>query len=449
MKNNISLSTRKVLLLSASFFTLFLSACKKEGSLSPDFIENTSSSSFSDTLAIRTQTVAGRAVLADKIATALSGIYQDSVFGKVSSSFYTQPLLPGNALVFGNTGETLITDSVVLSLEYSGFYGDSSIQQTLEVFRLSENVDLDESYFSDTSIQHESSPLGSLSFRPRPNTPVTILQPNTLGGIDTVELDAQLRIRLDNAFGDELLSKSGQDELANNTNFTDFFKGIKVSPVDMGGLSDNQAAILYIALTASQTRISLYYKKVSSTNDTTRSVTNFPINSSSVRFNTFSHDYSSGEVASVLGDTNTQYVYTESMAGVETNIKFPGVLKALKGQKIILNKAELELPVSNVLAFGTAEKLILASRDNVGDLQFIPDFFESESYFGGKYDGTDQLYRFNITRYIQGLLNGTENDNGLTVLVTGSAVKAERAIFQDDISLGRRIKLNLYYSNTQ
>ena len=79
--------------------------------------------------------------------------------------------------------------------------------------------------------------------------------------------------------------------------------------------------------------------------------------------------------------------------------------------------------------FGKAASIIVATRSDDGALQFIPDAFENASYFGGTFIESENEYRFNISRYIQSYLNGGQNDRGLTVLVTGSAVKAERAVF--------------------
>lgn len=453
MNNNFSLrNTRKVLILSA-YFLLGLMACKKDGELTPDFVENTSFSIFTDSVTIQTQSRRGDSVLADKVATGLVGYYRDSVFGETTSSIYLQPLLPSNALVFGETSERLEIDSVVLSLEYSDLFGDSTIDQTIDVFRLTEALDAEDLYYSDTSIATETAVLGTRTFKPNIEKEVTILRPNSTGGIDTVDLDAQLRIRLDNAFGSEILSKSGQTELSNNDEFTQFFKGLKITPNTANPINNNENAILYIALTASETKMTVYFKAIDAQNDTSRKAVDFPINSSSARFSTFKHNYSGGAVDMVLNGTSmdSSYTYIQAMAGLETNIKFPDLRKQFADQNIVVNKAELELPIANgsYANFGVPNSLIVASRNDDRSLQFIPDFFENEGYFGGQYDASTGTYRFNIARYIQGLINGSENENGLTLLVSGSAVNAQRAVFFSENNMGNKIKLNLYYSNTQ
>lgn len=444
---------RKVLLLSASFL-LALGACKKDGELVPEFEENTTFSFFSDTTQIQTTVLKGQPVLADKIATGLVGEYRDSVFGYIKSNVYVQPQLPSNALIFKGVNETLTVDSVVLSLEYDSAYGNITIPQTFEVYRLDETLYLDTNYYSNATIQFQNTPLGSINFTPDLTTETVIIQPNNLGSTDTAELNPQLRIRLDNSLGEEIVSKQGGEELANDTNFVEYFKGLKITPAVSGALSDNEAAILYFRLTASNTKMTIYYNAINvNTNDTAYRAVDFPINTSSVRFNTFEHDYTMAAVDIALNNQNSEYIYTQAMASIETNISFPNLKENFAG-KILINKAELILPTADgsYAEFGKSSKLILASRDDEGDLQFIPDALVNGEFFGGDLNVATEEYKFNITRYIQSYLNGAENENGLTLLVTGSAVKAERAVIFSENSLNssdEKIRLNLYYTNTE
>ena len=310
-------SLRKAVILSASFL-FALNACKKDGELVPDFEENTTFTFFSDSTKIETSVRIGDSVLADRVSTGLVGTYRDSVFGEATSSIYLQPLLSSNALVFGESDEQLTVDSVILSVEYASHFGDTSISQTFEAYRLTEKLDFESNYYSDTSIQREASPLGSLNFTPSPNKSVSFSQPNNIGNIDTVTVSAQIRIPLDTALGREIISKQGQSELANNDNFTDFFKGIHLTPSTGSMFMNNQAAILYFRLTATNTKMTIYYTSVNGQNETSKKAVDFPINTSSVRFNTFKHDYTGSAVESALQNPSTpsNFAFTEAMAGL-------------------------------------------------------------------------------------------------------------------------------------
>lgn len=444
-------SLRKALSLSASFLLLF-SACKKEEISNTAFAENTIAFSFTDTLRVESSTVQGDSILADKISTGLVGIYKDSVFGKSIAQIHVQPLLPSNSLVFGQPGENLVVDSIVLSLEYNGFYGDKTKSQTIDVFRIDEQLESSTSYYSNTQVQTIASPLATKSFVPNTDSSVQILQPNQVGGIDTVKLNPQLRIPLDISLASEILSKSGQAEVSDNDNFTAFFKGLKIAAQDPGNLGNNENAILYFALTSTNTKMTIYYKTESNSDTIPRSV-DFPINSSSVRFTTFQHDYTGTPVETALQNTSfdAQHSYTIAMAGVESVIKFPTIKSFFKDDDKIINRAELIIPAASgsYANSGIANTVIIASRNENNQLQFIPDFFEGSSYFGGQYDASTNSYTFNIGRYLQGLINGTENEKGLTLLITGSAVKAERLVLQGADNPNGKIRLHLYYSNTQ
>ena len=447
------MNLRKVFFLSASFL-FFLSACRQdEEKLKPEFVNNDAYSRFTNQIEVRTQTLRSDSILADQVSTGLAGIYKDSVFGTSRAALHVQPRLSTNFLTLGQPGETLITDSVVLSLHYDGIFGDSSIQQTLEVYRIDEQLESSENYPSNTQIAIQPSILGSKTFQPDLENELRIISPNSNGGIDTLTVQPELRIKLDNAFGDELLSKSGQSELENNTNFTAYFNGLKIMPPQSATVNNNEAAILYYALTSSATKMSLYYSAVNGNGDTTKRVVDFPINSSSVRFNTFEHDYSGSEVGNQLAQATPDsiFTFTQAMAGVESLISFPTLVEDFKDSNIVVNKAELILPAAggSYAKFGYATSLIVASKDAGGNLQFIPDYFEGESYFGGFFDPITQSYRFNIGRYVQGLLNGSIQSDGLTLLLTGSAVKAERAVIFGPKNSNRQIRLNLYYSKTE
>lgn len=445
-KYNKFLSLRKVTILSASFL-LGLLACKKDGLLTPDFAENTINAEFTDNVIIETSTRIGDEVLADQITTGLIGNYKDTAFGLVSSNVYVQPLLSSNGLIFSPDGETIAVDSIVLSLSYSGYYGDTTASQTFEVYRLAESLSDTSEYYSNASLLVEPALLGTKTFFPRPNSETTIFQPNNTGGVDTTVLDPQVRIKLDNVLANEIISKGGQTELSNNESFTEFFKGLYITPVLNGTPNNGQNAILYFSLTATNTQMTIYYTSTDVDNNESKVAVNFPINSSSVRFNTFSHDYSGSSVERVLQNPNnpSTVAYTEAMAGVETVVRFTN-LDSIFSNNVIINKAELVLPAASPT--GNAPALVVANRNDQDSLQFIPDIFESTTYFDGEYDSLKQAYTFNIARYMQTIVNGTSNDNGLTVLVTGSAVKADRTVLLTENNSGEKIKLNLYYTNT-
>ena len=449
-ENNPFYKMRKVLILSASFL-LLLQACKKDGELVPEFEENTIFYFFSDTTKIVTEVKRSDPleVAATQIPTGLVGEYRDSSFGYTKSIIQIQPLLSTNSLVFSDSVNTVEVDSVILSLEYGGYFGDTSIAQTFDVFRIDEELD-SATYRSNTNIAVQSTPLASHNFIPNPTKKTFILQPNNFGTSELIEVSSQLRINLGKALGDEIIAKQGSNELANDTSFIRFFKGLQIIPQNNPSIADNEAAILYFRLTATNTKMTIYYTDTRA-NDTTQKAVDFPVNINSVRFSTFEHDYTGSAAETALQTQNTNFAFAQAMAGLETVIKFPD-LKSQLGGKVLVNKAELIIPAVNGSYsenVGKAQEVTVASRDADGRFQFIPDALVNSQFFGGEFDASKNEYKLNISRYIQSYLNGGQNDNGLTLLVTGGAVSSERVVVFNESNSSNKIRLNLYYTNIE
>jgi hypothetical protein len=74
------------------------------------------------------------------------GSYVDPKFGSFDGSFYTQVRLAGVNPNFGSPS-TIAVDSMVIALEYAGYYGDLSTQK-FEVFALNEDLNNDSTYYA-------------------------------------------------------------------------------------------------------------------------------------------------------------------------------------------------------------------------------------------------------------------------------------------------------------
>jgi len=442
---------RRAIACSACFLLLALVSCKKEGQINPEFIDDSTNAIFTNDLQILAEVKSVDTLLTDEVANGLVGVYRDSTFGTGRAEFYIQPLLSSNFQVFYDVGDTYFTDSVVLSLPYVASFGDSS-QVQVEVYRLDERLEKSAVYYSDDSIATVPAILGTKSFTPNLSNNVTVARPNLAGFFDTLTLAPQLRINLDNALGDEILSRSGLSEVENNDNFTSFFKGMKVqAPASLMPMN-NQGNVLTLALTNTQSLMSVYYTVVDSQGDTTNRVAEFPINGNSARFINYKNSFSNSAVGSIIDDgiEDTSLIYSSGMAGVQTELTFPTLVDRFEDQTVVVNRAELFLPLSegSYSQFGVADRLILAAKDPNGDLNFLPDFFEGIDYFGGEFDPQRNAYVFSISRYIQSILNEGAETQSLVLLVEGSATTAERAAIFGRAQSGQKIRLNLYYSNT-
>lgn len=434
---------RKVALLSAiCFLGITTFSCKKEGSIKPSFESNSSGAFMTDSVSIHVKTVKEDSISTGQASLSLFGQYNDSIFGKSKASFYTQILLPFNGVNVASPGDFTI-DSVVLSLVYAGKYGDEATQ-SISVYQLTENLEKSKDYYSNDSLNFEPTPIAQVSFTSDISTKGKISVPNDNGQIDTIEVLPQLRIHLDAAVGQSILDQSAAGALANNETFTEFFKGLYIAPTGAGNQPFGKNNILYFALTNSQSKVSIFFTETSTQK---KKMLNLPITKEALRFNQYSHNYSSSPVEQALSDGNDSIrTYVLSMAGVRPVLTFPNLTETFpKDKHYVINKAEVILPVEHGLYFsnGYPEQLLALTSDSTGRLLFTEDIMNSST--AGRYNASDTTYRFNVTRYLDGIINDGKLDRGLTFIPNGSAINAQRLILNGPKSQ-KKMKLKLYYS---
>ncbi len=355
---------------------------------------------------------------------ALLGTYVDPVFGRSSASIYTQLKLNTQNPGFGTNP---IIDSVVLSLVYnSAYYGKTEkVQQNINVYEVLNDMKVENVYYSTNSLSTSAVDLtNNYSFIPNPTRRDTILGE---------ALKPQLRIPLDNNFGQSILNNQGTADLANNTAFQSYLKGLYITTENTVGLSNEEGNILRFNLADSQTKLTLFYH-----NDLEDSLKYDFSMSGVARFSKFTHDYTSGDVdlASQLGvgpPAQNDVVFVQSMSGTKVKIEMPYIMEWNKSGTIGINKAELVIKVNPAATykldtFAVPEKLMLYGINDDGSDYVLPDYGEGTRYFDGVYNSTTHEYRINISRYIQQVLTGRRKNNGLHLLALNGAINANRVV---------------------
>jgi hypothetical protein len=373
---------------------------------------------------------------ANVIKTGTLGSMLDPVMGKTTGEIFSQFRLEENGHNFGTDP---VLDSLVLSLSYSSFYGDSLTSQTVKVFQLDADMNPDTAYYSNQTISAEDTELASITFIPLPSDSVNV------GG----KMEGpQLRIKLSDDFGQSILDA---DPLVfdNNEKWLEFMKGLKITtePVMSGG------GMMMFDMFAANTILTLYYKNDSQ--DTLEFT--FLSNENCARFTNFNHnDYmeaSPAFKAQVLnGDTSQgeELYYLQGMGGVKAQIRLPDIQEFFADGPVSINEAKL---VFNVIDDGSEltppTQLGLAIIDEEGDYQLLPDANEPTAYYGGYLDGDDNKYFFRISQYIQQVLTGNSPNYPLILLVSGGSFKANRVIMHGPDSLlnnDLRMTLNVIYT---
>lgn len=392
---------------------------------------------FSDSATLITHTVKDDSLLTAKVSPMLLGQINDPVFGIAKASIYTQLYLQTANPSFGSNP---VLDSAVLSLVYKdgGYYG-TLYSQKFKVYALDESLYKDSLYYSNRTLSY-SSELATVYLAPNPTDSVTV---------DTIKFPPHLRLSLNKNFFQEFLYDSYTSAYSSNDNFQNFFKGIYVTTAS--GAPSGEGAILYLDVTNSFSRLTLYYH-----NDTSDSLSYyFSISASeSARFVYFEHNYSGAtDIQNQLNTADTiqaDMVYVQPMAGVRVKITMPYIKDFFAGGKVAINKAELFLPAEPASVdspFYAHPKLVATIADKTSGPLAMPDYYEGSTYFGGDYDETNKVYKFNIARYIQQVLNGTLENQGLYIIANARPTTANRTVLLGgNKSLSNRMRLKITYT---
>jgi len=393
--------------------------------------------SFTDTASLITHTVKDDSVRTDEASIQLMGKYFDPLFGISSASLYAE-LAPSIFNPIFGTNPTL--DSAVLSLVYYNktYYGTLEPQQ-FKVYELIEDIDYAATYYSNSALK-KGAELGSATITPNVND-------STLVGAG--KYPAHIRINLRDDFFQKFLTNT--TSYGSNSSFQSFFKGIYVeSAVDV---SFEDGAIFSMDMQHTYSRISLFYHN----EDTTDQIIYFNTtvnNCSCGRFSNFEHDYSvTTEVKAQLSSSDLiqqDKIFIQPMAGVRTKISMPDIETMFAGQKAAINKAELIMyaePTAVDSPYYKHSKLVATIADSTFGPVVMPDYYEGDSYFGGSYDATNKLYKFNIARYIQQVLNGTRENQGLYIIANSRQITVNRTqLVGGSKLLPNRMRLKITYT---
>jgi len=404
---------------------LFLASCKEPGDFgldtqpASDLLETT----YQDTFTLNAYTVRDDSIYTNEVYYNMFGSYIDPVFGASYAGLYTHFLLPESNVDFGSNP---VLDSMFLCLDYVGYYYGLNTPNEIpvRVYEVLEDFSIDSVYYSYTELLKDVNPLVQTYITPNLEDSVVV---------NNISYAPHLRIPLPITWGQKFLDESGTTTLENNENFLSFFKGLYIdaAPIFIGKPS---GSILQFNLISSLSNITLYYH-----NDIDTADYNFVIDEDAARFNVFDHNaYVESHLDlqnQLLGNTTSaeDILFLQAMAGTKIKIELPYIENL---SKIAINKAELVVPIdqttSDIDNYVPPQALSLVKIDEDGEYQFLQDQLASSSTFGGQYDESKKEYRFLISRYIQDLILGKEENYGLYLLISGNAINASRIVINGD-----------------
>ncbi len=413
---------RKAILLSACFvLTLsFLPGCKKTSSpygsevLS---VEDLLASGGKDTFQLKTYSVLEDTLNTDNQNFATLGAYHDPKLGIVNASFYTQFTISG--AINMEASPAPVIDSVVLSLNYGGYYGKLDPQK-FEVYELDEELDVNADYKRNTTKNIMGSDLvDPASATQTPNTSAKVV----LATDTATELNPQLRLKLDNAFGQQFLDDmaAGNAAFTSSSNFlsSGYFKGFRIN-VTNASPAKGKGAVLYFRLDNAQTKLTIYYKL---SGDTIPKEVPLIINGSCADFNHVEVNHSGYHIADVLANplNGQSQFYTQSFDS-RAVVEFPTVNNI--NSKSLINNALLYIPV----AYQNGDFYYPSVLLEVG---YKTDSGNIVTFKTASYDNNQKAFVVDLRDYVQDIVSGKAENRGVYLFQSSLYFNctAERIVF--------------------
>ena len=461
-----NLAARRLFLFFFSFAAL--TACEDPTDIGIDLQDkNRIGTDFTDTLTINTGTVLlNDSILSFNQSVAEVGRYADPVLGTVAATTFTEVGLGKSNLSFGDNP---VAQSLVLTLDYGFKYGDTLQDMTLNVHRLTQKYDDKTSYFTNTALSYESTPLGSQTFRPIREK---VSEKDKDGKDVTVTRTRLVKIDLSQALANELIAQSGKDPLKTQQNFINLLNGLAIVPAE-----GSTSSLIGLNLASDSTKITLTYKS-GAEQKVQKHVFTF---GSGLRSSTLVKADRTGtpveELTKGMYKPSTQTggdSYVQATTQLLTKLTFPYLekLKTQHGTNIIVNRAELILPVKASSTAGNLPALpqmVLYQTNNSNRIlrnsTGVPLSVQAE---GVSTLNTTQIpvvvtkeakrdyYSVNITSYVQAMLLDKKPNEGLLLApaAVASGQNGTRQIQTEPRSYraiitntdASPVKLLLYYS---
>ncbi|MFA7274286.1 MAG: DUF4270 family protein [Crocinitomicaceae bacterium] len=428
------------------FLTLLFTNCKKKdttlGSSAFDPSELLAAGAV-DTFTINTYTIIEDSINTRNPIYNLLGEMNDPIFGKISTSFYTQVRLVSANPEFGDLSQ-IILDSFVLSMDFADHTGNYS-EQTFEVYELDADIS------ADTAVKfYEFSALNT-----KPTNLVApgkgTFKPDPFGNaiVDTLSVDPQMRLSLDTNFAKLLIQEANSGTaFASNDNFINFFKGFQIktnNPAQVAG----QGAIYSLDMRSAASKLTIYYRRLQDVNGVPTYVVknyDFVINENCQSFNHVEFDRSGTKVDAADGNKvsgNTEF-YAQAL-GVRAVIEIPGLSNLPK--TALIHKAILDLPIQYQTAsiYNPGLKVILSGRENNDPKQ---SYYINTSTPTTAISDYTKSVNADIRQFVQSIATGVIENTPIYISPLRSVISMDRIIFNGR-NTSNKMKPKLYVIYTE
>jgi hypothetical protein len=419
--NNLHKNWRKGIVLSACFVLALsiLPSCKKKaskfGTEALD-VNDLIAAGGVDTFQLKTYSVLADSIPTDNQIFGTIGAYHDPKLGIVNTSLYTRFSISGKiSLPSGSVLSNI--DSVVLSLNYGGYYGTLD-PQTFEVYQLADIMYSDSTYYRTTTMATTGANLvDPASATQTPNTT------DTISIVGETGLKAQLRLKLDPSIGTQFINDiiAGNSAFENSSNFlsSNYFKGLKINVANPNP-SVGKGAVLYFNLGNAQTKMTIYFKIAT---ETAAREVSFYVNNSCANYNHVDIDHTGYHIADVLANPiNGQTQFYSQSFNSRAVVEFPSV-NNLKSNSLV-NNALLYLPIAyqNGSYYYPSINIEVGYKTDDGDII---------AFRTASYDNNQKAFVVDLRDYTQDIVSGKAENRGVYIKQSTSyfTCTAERLIF--------------------
>lgn len=416
-----SFTWRKSIVFSATFLLIALvsvSCKKKENLIGLNNIDQNDilSSNGQDTFSLVTYTFDEDSTSTKDNIVSLLGSYNDPTFGTVNAEIYTQLHIQSLSPDFGDLS-TIVVDSFVLGLVYSGHYGKLG-DQTIEVFEIDEadgiQTDDDSTYYQFSSVSSDETQNWVV-----PGEEILYMNPDNTTIIDSVEVPSQLRIHLDTnkakVFMQDAAALPASFESVES--FADYFKGLHIRTANVGQTS-GEGGVFYFNMKAASTKMTIYY-----TQDGINKTYDFYINTETTHFNKVNIDNSMTRVQEVIDNTSEGQVdYYAQAFKTRAAVEMPTISDI--PSNVVVHSAVMNLSVSHQTGVEYdppgAVSILREDPDNPG--QYI-------ALGNAVYSSVNKRYSFDLRFHVQRVISGELENTRLIVSPLFYNSSADRVIF--------------------
>ena len=316
------------------------------------------------------------------------GSIYDPYFGETKTDFVSQLRLSQKWVGIGSPP---VVDSVKFFFSISGAKGklDSTTIHQFKMYEITEQLNAAVGYYSNRD-PNAGMKIGTFSLPVIPK--------------DTIQA---ISIMLPPSFGEYLLRDTTKLEQEGDANdFRAFFKGLYFT------MEDSPSPLLVaIEFSNSDFFIRVYYSNYK----TTGLFYDFIINTNSVRYNRYLHNFSSATATSRIKPENfgkkDSMIYLQSFNGVFPQLRMPGLTYVKNNLfPLSVNRARLTFSVfldsSNFTPTTVAPLILMKYKQTDTTIYIVPDYQVSSSFYDGTFNSTSHTYSFNLASFAQEYLEG-------------------------------------------